>query len=405
MLNFDFYKLNIRYLSAGFLLTFAASIGQTFYIALFANDIRNEIGLSHGAFGGVYTIATLMSAFTMLWLGKTVDIFKTQYLALAVLVCLSLSSFFIAHTSSFHTLVIAIFLLRLFGQGMSTHVAMTFMAKTFTYTRGKAISVSVLGRAAGEMFLPVIAILLISKFGWRSSWTISGFFILLLIIPLCFYFLRVLPVDDSKKIDRLVSNKISVKDYNRIDVAKDKLFYILMLGVLAPAFIITGIFFHSMHLLEIKNWRIEAYAYSMPLFSLSLIVSVLFSGWAVDRWSAVKLLPLYLIPLAIGVTILSLGSGLSTIYYFMFFAGMTTGLSTAITGALWAELYGIKYLGSIKSMVMAYIVASTAIAPGLMGFLIDIGIGIESQIFVFSIYIYIITTLFLIVKKKDKRLQ
>jgi len=178
-----------------------------------------------------------------------------------------------------------------------------------------------------------------------------------------------------------------------------------MLGILVPPFITTGIFFHSIHILEIKNWPIETYAYTMPLFSLFLIISVLFSGWAVDRWSAVKLLPLYLIPLATGVLILSIGNNIVTIYFFMAFAGITTGLATAITGALWAELYGIKYLGSIKSMVMAYVVASTAIAPGIIGFLIDFGISIESQIFIFSIYIYIISIIFLIVRKSDKRLQ
>lgn len=405
MLNFDFYKKNINFLSAGFFLTFAASIGQTFYIAIFANDIKDEIGLTHGSFGGLYTIATLMSAFVMLWLGKTVDIFKTQYLAFIALICLALASFFVTVAASFYTLLITIFLLRLFGQGMSTHIATTFMAKTYSKTRGKAISVSVLGRAAGEMFMPAIAIILITTVGWRVTWTISGAVILFIIAPLCFYLLRTIPsIDLENKSDKQEFIDV-VKHYNRLEVAKDKLFYILMLGILVPPFITTGIFFHSIHILEIKNWPIETYAYTMPLFSLFLIISVLFSGWAVDRWSAVKLLPLYLIPLATGVLILSIGNNIVTIYFFMAFAGITTGLATAITGALWAELYGIKYLGSIKSMVMAYVVASTAIAPGIIGFLIDFGISIENQIFIFSIYIYIISIIFLIVRKSDKRLQ
>ena len=56
---------------------------------------------------------------------------------------------------------------------------------------------------------------------------------------------------------------------------------------------------------------------------------------------------------------------------FMMFAGITSGFATSIAGSLWAELYGTKYLGEIKSVVTSGVIASTALSPGLMGYLIS----------------------------------
>ena len=179
----EFFKRNHNYLQAGFLLTFAASIGQTFYFALYAGNIREELALSHGLFGGLYTIATLMSAITMLYTGKMVDYIRVRYLSFAVLIFLGLSSIAFSFINSAIFLLIVFYLLRITGQGMSTHTSSTFIAKTFTTMRGKAVAVTVLGRAFGEMVMPLTALLLIAFYGWRQAWIITGVFVMKLLSP------------------------------------------------------------------------------------------------------------------------------------------------------------------------------------------------------------------------------
>ena len=133
----------------------------------------------------------------------------------------------------------------------------------------------------------------------------------------------------------------------------------------------------------------------MPIFSLLLIIFVIFSGWAVDKWSAKDLTSFYLIPLAIGCIILAIGKNEVAMILFMVCAGATTGFATSIAGSLWAELYGTKYLGEVKALVMSCVVASTAIAPGIMGYLIDISVSLSDQILVCSVYMIMITGLLL----------
>ena len=397
---FEFIKRNHSYLQAGFLLTFAASIGQTFYFALYAGSIRGELGLSHGLYGGLYTIATLLSALTMLYTGKMVDYINIRRLAFTVLVLLGVSSILFSYINSAFFLLFAFYFLRITGQGMSTHTSSTFIAKTYSVMRGKALAVTILGRAFGEMFMPITALILIAAFGWRNAWLLTGIIILIFIAPYTAYLLKDREVYEPNQSTEKKKIKESIIDYRRSDVLKSGYFYLLLAAVLAPPFVLTGIFFHSYHLMDIKGWATEIYALTMPIFSILLIIFVLISGWAVDKWSARDLIKFFLLPLSLGSFILAYGQNEISMVLFMIGSGITTGFATSISGSLWAELYGTKYLGEIKSVITSGVVASTAISPGLMGYLIDHNISIESQIITFGVYMILITILVVMIKSK-----
>lgn len=398
---YEFIRRNHNYLQAGFLLTFAASIGQTFYFALYAGSIRGELGLSHGLYGGLYTIATLLSAVTMLYTGKMVDYINIRRLAFTVLVLLGVSSILFSYINSAFLLLFAFYFLRITGQGMSTHTSSTFIAKTYSVMRGKALAVTILGRAFGEMFMPITALILIATFGWRNAWLLTGIIILIFIAPYTAYLLKDREVYEPNQNTEKKQIKESIIDYRRSDVLKSGYFYLLLAAILAPPFVLTGIFFHSYHLMDIKGWATEIYALTMPIFSILLIIFVLISGWAVDKWSAKDLIKFFLLPLSLGSFILAYGQNEISMVLFMIASGITTGFATSISGSLWAELYGTKYLGEIKSVITSGVVASTAISPGLMGYLIDHNVNIESQIMTFGVYMILITIL--IVIKRSKR--
>lgn len=397
---FEFIKRNHSYLQAGFLLTFAASIGQTFYFALYAGSIRGELGLSHGLYGGLYTIATLLSAMTMLYTGKMVDYINIRRLAFTVLVLLGVSSILFSYINSAFFLLFAFYFLRITGQGMSTHTSSTFIAKTYSVMRGKALAVTILGRAFGEMFMPITALILIAAFGWRNAWLLTGIIILIFIAPYTAYLLKDREVYEPNQSTEKKKIKEIIIDYRRSDVLKSGYFYLLLAAILAPPFVLTGIFFHSYHLMDIKGWATEIYALTMPIFSMLLIIFVLISGWAVDKWSAKDLIKFFLLPLSLGSFILAYGQNEISMVLFMIASGITTGFATSISGSLWAELYGTKYLGEIKSVITSGVVASTAISPGLMGYLIDHNVSIQSQIMTFGVYMILITILVVMIKSK-----
>ena len=135
-------------------LIFISSFGQTFFISLFSGEIRNEFNLSHGMFGIFYSLyATLMSAIIFFWLGKITDQFNFTFLGLITLGVLSGFAFLISSADTLFMLFLSLLGLRLFGQSMISHIAVTAMARWFLKKRGRAMSIALMGHPIGEALL------------------------------------------------------------------------------------------------------------------------------------------------------------------------------------------------------------------------------------------------------------
>ncbi|MEL7026953.1 MAG: MFS transporter, partial [Pseudomonadota bacterium] len=185
----EFIRQNAPFLAAGVLLTFLSSFGQTFFISIFAGEIRSEFALSHGAWGTAYSVGTFASAIVMIWAGALTDRFRVRTLGFCVLILLAAATVVMALAQTLPALILAVFLLRFAGQGMSTHLAAIAMARWYVATRGRALSIAYLGVAAGEAFLPMIVVALMSGVSWRSLWGVAAVIILAL-IPILIRLLR-----------------------------------------------------------------------------------------------------------------------------------------------------------------------------------------------------------------------
>ena len=157
---YNFIINNLRWLSAGILLTFLSSFGQTYFISIFSGEIRNTFNLSHGDWGLIYGFGTFASAIVMIWAGGLTDIMRVRKLGPIVLCALSASCLFMAFNPLVALLPVVIFCLRLTGQGMSTHIATVAMSRWFVSNRGKALSISNLGFSFGEALIPLFLYLL-----------------------------------------------------------------------------------------------------------------------------------------------------------------------------------------------------------------------------------------------------
>ena len=405
MLSLSFLRSNLRWLGAGFLLTFASSFGQTYFISLFSGDLRAAFDLSHGGFGGLYTLATLASAATLLWLGKLADSQPLARLSAATILGLALTALAMAAVASPVMLVLVLFGLRLFGQGMLSHLSFTAMGRWYNAQRGRAIAIAAMGFPAGEALFPIVAVGLALWIGWRETWVLAAGALLLVALPLAYALLRRgrtprHPAPAEGEAD----GRPPPRDWTRGEVLRDPLFYALLPGILAPAFILTGVFFHQVHLVETKGWSLALFAAAYPGYSLAAVGASLAFGWAVDRWSAGRLLPAYLLPMAAGLFLLGVFDAPWVALAFMVLGGATAGAATTLIGALWAEIYGTRHLGAIRALAVAAMVFATGLAPGLMGGLLDLGVGLEAQILVMAAYTLAAAGLFLVLAHGTPRL-
>ncbi|MAI49949.1 MAG: MFS transporter [Rhodospirillaceae bacterium] len=390
MMSSRFMRAAAPALGFGFLISFGSSAGQTYFISLFAGEIRADLGLTHGGFGTLYTLATLASAAALVWLGKLTDRLDLPFLSVFSLLGLSGCAMLMAGANSVIVLIFALFGLRLFGQGLLSHIAITAMGRWFSVERGRALSVATLGFPVGEALLPVLAAFFLTLYTWRNIWVGASVCMIIMILPLLLWLghlVRVRGLDRPR--NNVQGSEVPGRlSWTRAQVLRDPRFYGLLPGLLAPPFIITGVLFHQIHLIDTKSWTLSAFAACYPLYAISATVIALGAGWMVDRSGAVSLLRFYLVPLAVGLALLAVTDEIFAAAAFMILMGATGGSATVVLGALWAELYGTDHLGAIRSLSVALLVLSTAISPGLMGLLIDARLGLNSQFAMLSIYVF-----------------
>jgi MFS family permease len=274
---FQLLRRQAPLLGFGALFCFTSSFGQTFFIAVFGGAIRAEFGLGHGTFGAAYSLATLASAITLIWLGKLVDRMDTARLTAFVVLGLATAALAMSMTAGVVTLAIAFYGLRLFGQGMATHIAISTMAKRFAAARGRAISIASLGIAGSEILMPPIAVLAL-ELGWRWGWRAFAAVLIVAILPLLVGLLRRAdrePVVEDAALGRPSSPVASRKQG---DVLRDWRFWLLLPGLLAAPILVTGIFFHHVHIVAAKGWSLGLFAVTFTIYAAGSVVSSLSSG-------------------------------------------------------------------------------------------------------------------------------
>jgi len=400
----SFYRENFRWLLGGFLLTFFSAFGQTFFISIWGAEIREAYVLSHGQWGGVYMLATLASALTLPFFGRLVDVVSAAQCSAIVILGLTIACLIMASGSSIIVLLIAVYMLRLFGQGMMTHTAITAMGRWYAENRGKAVSTAGVGHQVSEAVAPTLIVALAMFTGWRGTWYVAAPLLVLVALPSIFVLMRVERVPRTTNTSDVSSNEVG-HQWKRSEVLRDKLFWLTCLGLLSPAFIGTSVWFHQAYLIELNSWAPEKYYGSFALMAATTFVFTLVSGFMIDRWSAMKILPIFMAPLGFACLTLGYLSAEYAIYLTMVLIGVSYGFSSSIFGALWPEVYGVRHLGGIRSIVMALMVFSSAAGPGLTGVLIDLGIPFTHQLKFIGIYCLLCGCLILFVslKLQDRR--
>jgi MFS family permease len=379
-----FLRENARWIGAGFLLTFLSTTGQTIFIAVSAGNVREEYGLSNGGWGTVYMIGTLGSAFTLSYLGQIVDRWSVRKVVILVLGMLALAAALMAVSAHVATLVLAIYLLRLFGQGMTTHTAYTATARWFSAQRGKALSLVIIGHNVGDAVYTNVFVWLAIAIGWRNGWLVAAG-ALVILMPLI---ATLTAVNRTPRSTDPVPRIVDARDWTRAEVVRDPLFYLTLVGYLAPGFIVTVAMFHQVYLIELRGWSVEVFASAFVVWAVVNSTFTLISGQLIDRFSGLALLPFILLPLGCAILLLGLVAAPWAPFAFMALVGMSNGLSTTLFGAVWPEIYGLKHLGSIRALLVAWGVFGTAMGPGLTGYLIDIGVSYPGQLVAMGIYCF-----------------
>ena len=395
-----FKSLSLKVILFGFIFTFFSSFGQSYFIGLFNSSIRETLSISHGQFGSIYASATLCSSFLLIWVGKKIDDINIFKFAVLVAILLSFSCFFFSKISSVIFLFFAIFLMRFSGQGMMTHTATTTVSRYFTKTRGKALSAGWFGLSAAEFILPVLIVYLLAIMEWKNIWLIISISVLVFLPAASYFLVNKLKLDSRENSDNREFKDDKIKQWKRIEIIKDYRFYIICSSMLAMPSIATGIFVYQSFITTSKGWGPYIIAQSFMSYSICSVITLLVSGFLIDKFTSRKLLIYMNFPLALSTFVIIYFNTPITAFIFLGLIGITNGLANVLGSSTWAEIYGVKYIGSIKALTAALMVFATAFGTALFGVLIDNGFTIEKIAVVSGIYILLSIVLLFFIRKK-----
>ncbi len=387
MKKFFFYDPKL--LLYGFLIIFFASYGQTFFIALFNDDIKNFYSLTDGEFGLVYAVSTTLSSLLLINFAKLIDFIDLRIYSFLVTIGLfipCLAIYFLP--SNVIYLFVIIFALRFFGQGAMAHAGITSMTRYFGKDRGKAISIGNLGGMLGVMFLPIIVVYLNNYYSFKQIWLLCSISIIIF-LPILYFTL-------SNQIDRQKKFKDSISEDNKkwktIDVIKNKNFLLYLPITSAFSFIGTGLMFHQIFIFNQKGWTIEMLGTGFIFLGGFSIIGLIFGGPLIDILNPRKAILFVLLPIFLGILILLKFESFIFLIIYMSLYGLNLGISAPFTGSLWAELFGLESLGTVKALFHAIAVLASALSPVIFGYIIDWGFGV-GMISVISLSMIIIATI------------
>ena len=394
-----FNSLKFKVILFGFIFTFFSSFGQSYFLGLFNSSIREALSITHGQFGSIYASATLCSSLLLIWVGKKIDDVNIFKFAFFVIILLSFACFFFSKISSVFLLFIAIFLMRFSGQGMMSHTASTTISRYFTKTRGRALSISWFGLSSAEFIMPVLMVYLLTIIDWQNLWLIFSITVLIVLPIASFLLIKNLNLDSREANDENIK-EVEIKQWKRIEVIKDYRFYIISSNMLAMPWIFTGFAVFQSFVQTSKGWGPYVIAQSFMSYSILSVLTLFLSGFLIDKFTSRKLLIYMNIPLLLSVIVLFFFDTPVTAFVFLGLVGISNGFANILGSSTWAELYGVKYLGSIKALTTALMVFATAFGTALFGYLIDIGFTVGDIAVVSGTYIFISLILLFFVRKK-----
>ncbi|MEM7081143.1 MAG: MFS transporter [Pseudomonadota bacterium] len=377
---FALLKREWRLIVFGVLLSFASAPGQTFFISLFSGELRDALGISHGQFGSYYSLGTLLSAAVMVWSGALIDRVDLRRFAAGIFIGLIVGCLMMSISSTGVALVLSIFLLRHFGQGLMFLTASTTVVRYIDADKGKANAISGMGYSLSEALMPKLVVLMLLLVGWQQSWRWIALG-MVVVLPMALWLLTGHTARHTAYLEALDTDRRQFvrRQWRRSEVLRDSRFYLFVPNLMAPTLLFTGFIFHQVHLVASKGWSMSLWTTYFAVYAGVAIAMKVIAGFLVDRFSATALVPLHTAPLLLSLVLLSLSDAQWVALAFLVLLAISSGLQNTIATPFMSEQYGNQYLGSIKSATSAIMVFVSALSPWAMGWMIDQGITLERQ--------------------------
>lgn len=360
-------SLTRRVVAFGFLATFVSSFGQTFFIGLFGPHFEAAAHVSNAKLGLFYGGATLLSGSLLFWLGGAFDRIPLRRALLLSSAIFTAGCMLAAGLTVPVELLAAFFLLRLGGQGLMSHLGVVLAARGGGQRKAGSIAGASMGVILGEAALPALVLAVMARVDWRWIWWAAAALLAVAVLPTLWRLGRNAPwqagTDDGAAV---------AIDRRRV-LLRQPTFWAGLALLLAPPFMITGFLFDQSVFSHQMNWSSGQVGAAFTAFAACRAAATWLYGRASDRFGAIRMARLHLVPMALGFAALTVPLGGASIWIAFAGLGFSAGANSVLGGAVWIDLFGQASLGLVRGVYVACMVAATALAPMVTAGLLSAG--------------------------------
>lgn len=357
--------------------TFFSSLGQTFFIAFLVPFFQLNYHLSDQKMGALFGCVTILSALCIPTIGGLIDRVNLKNYSFAVLIVLVSSVTLLSSVPPFWLFAPALFLTRLCGQGLFSHIGSTSTVRYFSSNRGRALSIISTGLPLAESLVPLAFIAISQMYSWQTALQVLAASAL---ICLCGIYLISPKKSHPFFHPASIENVASKGTLKFRDLASNPLFWRISTQFWIPPMLITGLYFHKVSVGEANNWSQSLLAQALTAAAICRVAATLIIGQMIDKLSACRCLKFMLIPMHLSLVMLTISDHWIHAYIYMGLTGFAAGFSSTLYSAIWAEIYGVENIGRIKAINHQFAIFSTAITPPILGALLDQGIQLNIQV-------------------------
>lgn len=342
--------------------------GQTVLVSLLNLPLRAEFELDALSINVAYTVATITASLPLVLVGRLADRFGPRRTMAAVALAFGFACAFMASVQSFVAMCLGFFLLRFLGQGSLSLVSQHALAMWFHRRLGTLTGLMTVAVFAVWVPLPALTQWFIDTIGWRSTWSIYGIVVAVVVASLALTLLHDRPealglnLDGDDEARGPSSEGMDLRGAQRTGA-----FWLLTAGMVLSAMIGTAVLFDMQPLMLEKGLGREDAAQLVGVWTLAMAAMALPSGRIVDRVSPAWVLGLGSVALALGCA----GLLWTTSYAGAFAAVATLGLGQSSLGTVvstsTARFFGRQHHGSIRSALSRVAVISTGLGPLAFG--------------------------------------
>ncbi len=376
----------------------ATSPGQTFGISIFNPSFLETLNISLSQLTGAYLIGTLLAAVPQPYIGGLMDRFGLRRMMTIIVILLGLACFYTATVQSLWMLLIAFFLLRLFGQGALSLLAANIPAMWFHERLGRVSGLMNASVAGATAIIPPFILWLITNFGWRWAYAILGVMVWIILLPILVILFRNRPEDVGQHLDGLSLNpgvaspklihglsdpEPSEHSYTLKAAQRTRAYWIMLVYTAVWAMVATAIYFNLLPLFTSKGLTETQAAATYTVLAISAVITQFVAGSLADRLPLNWLLSLAVSALTMAILTLALVVTPWMGIAYAIFMGITQGFGGVVTGTLWARYYGREHLGKIRGSIFTAGVAGSSIGPFLMGLIYDNTGSYQSSLWLF----------------------